>query len=64
MVRLNAKKNLALQCAVGSENQPDEEVAENLLAVYNTVMKALPQEKNNIKNVMLKLTMSKPVKVA
>lgn len=64
LVRLNAKKNLALQCAVGSEKQPDEEVAENLLAVYNTVMKALPQEKNNIKNVMLKLTMSKPVKVA
>jgi len=31
--------------------------------VYNTAVKQLPNENQNIKNVALKLTMSKPVKV-
>ncbi len=62
-VRLSAKKGINLQCLVGKEDQPDEQVITNILNVYNSVLKELPQESQNIKNVQLKLTMGKPVKI-
>src|SRR3989344_4546063 len=62
-VRCQAKKALNLQCMIGKENQADEEITENILAVYYAALKQLPNETQNVKNVALKLTMSKPVKV-
>ncbi len=62
-VRLVAKKGTNLQCMVGKENQPEKEVIDNILTVYQTVLKHLPNEVQNIKNVVLKLTMSKTVKI-
>ncbi|MBR9683324.1 hypothetical protein GOV03_02180 [Candidatus Woesearchaeota archaeon] len=62
-VRLSAKKGTNLQCLVGKEDQPDEQVIENILLVYNSTLKKIPQERNNIKNIQLKLTMSKPLKL-
>lgn len=62
-IKLSAKKGTNLQCLIGKENQPDEEIIDNALIVYNSTLKQLPQEKYNIKNVQLKLTMSKPVKI-
>ncbi|HLC88729.1 MAG TPA: hypothetical protein VJG49_01710 [Candidatus Nanoarchaeia archaeon] len=62
-VRLQAKKGANLQCLVGKESQPENEIIDNLLTVYQAVLKQLPNEEQNIKNVNLKLTMSKPVKV-
>ena len=38
-------------------------LAENASVIYNAVLNALPKKKDNIKNVMLKLTMSKPIKI-
>ena len=62
-VRCSAKKALNLQCPVGKESQPDQEIIDNILAVYTTALKQLPNDTQNVKNVTLKLTMSKPVKV-
>lgn len=62
-IRLSAKKGLNLQCLVGKEDQPEEEIIDNILTVYQTALKQLPEEKQNIKNVSLKLTMSKPVRI-
>ncbi|MEW5896308.1 MAG: 50S ribosomal protein L1 [Nanoarchaeota archaeon] len=62
-VYLCAKKGINLQCMVGKENQPDEEVIDNILTVYQATLKQLPSEIQNIKNVTLKLTMGKPVKI-
>jgi len=62
-VRLTAKKATNLQCLIGKEDQSDEQIVENILAVYNKVTKKLPQEKHNLKSLQLKLTMSKPVKI-
>lgn len=62
-VKLIAKKASNLQCLLGKETQPDEQIINNLLAVYQALLKQLPQEKHNIKNVQLKLTMSKPIKI-
>jgi len=62
-IKLTAKKATNLQYLVGKEDQPDEQVIESILAVYNATLKQLPQEKHNIKNIQLKLTMTKPVKI-
>jgi len=62
-VRLQAKKGLNLQCIVGKEDQPEEQIIDNILTAYNAVVKHLPNELQNIKNVTLKLSMGKPVKV-
>lgn len=62
-VRLTAKKGLNLQGKVGKENQPREEIMENILAIYHATLKQLPDEKQNIKNIILKKTMGKPVKI-
>ena len=62
-VRLQAKKATNMQCMVGKDTQPDDEIAANVLSVYNAVVKQLPNEMQNVKNIALKLTMSKPVKL-
>lgn len=48
---------------VGREDMKDEEIIENVLAIYDVVMTSLPQKKQNIKNVYIKLTMGTPIKV-
>jgi len=62
-VHLTAKKGMNLQCLVGREDQPEHEIIDNILAVYNTVLKNLPNEEQNIKNVQLKVTMGQPIKI-
>ncbi|MBS3116517.1 hypothetical protein J4421_02875 [Candidatus Woesearchaeota archaeon] len=62
-VHLQTKKGTNLQCLVGKQDQSDEQVIDNILAVYQAVIKTLPNEQQNIKNVTVKFTMSKPVKI-
>lgn len=62
-VRLSAKKGTNFQCIVGRQDQSVEQITENILTVYNTAAKQLPNEAQNIKSVLLKTTMGKPVKV-
>ena len=60
-VRVETKNEPTLKLRVGIESMKDEEIIENIHAVYNAVLHMLPQEKDNIKRVILKLTMGKPV---
>lgn len=62
-VRVTPKKSPVLQCAVGTEDMNLEQVADNAMAVFNTVLPLLPNEKHSIKDVYFKLTMGKPVKL-
>jgi large subunit ribosomal protein L1 len=62
-VRIRLTNTPVIQVRVGSESMPDEEVGKNIDAVYNFVRDRLPKGKNNIKNVMVKLTMGRPVKL-
>ncbi|MFA5125885.1 MAG: hypothetical protein WC462_02695 [archaeon] len=48
---------------IGREGMKDEDMVENMMAVFESVMNALPQKKQNIKNAYIKFTMSAPVKV-
>lgn len=63
MVMINLKETPVISARVGAEKMSDEDVAANIQAVYNFVRDRLPKGKNNIKSMMVKLTMGKPVKV-
>jgi len=54
-------KELSIKLAVGKENMSDAEINENITTVYNALMASITRE--NIKSMMIKLTMSKPVEV-
>ncbi|MBS3113176.1 50S ribosomal protein L1 [Candidatus Woesearchaeota archaeon] len=57
------KKSLVLQVLVGTETMKDEEIADNIITYYNTVIGQLPNDINNLKSVYLKLTMGSIVKI-
>lgn len=61
-INLKAKEP-SLKASIGKESMKDEELAENAEAVYNAVVNALPNKRENVKNVMIKFTMSKPIKL-
>ncbi|MDD4251399.1 MAG: hypothetical protein PHX27_04375 [Candidatus ainarchaeum sp.] len=48
---------------VGREGMDDKLVVQNMLAIYKTVLESLPQKKQNIKNVYVKLSMGAPVRL-
>ncbi|MBU4502473.1 MAG: hypothetical protein KKA79_07790, partial [Nanoarchaeota archaeon] len=60
-VKLQTKNEQAIKCSVGTEDMTDEQIQENILAIYNALVSVLPKEIQNIKNVMLKLTMGSPI---
>jgi len=62
-VKLQAKVAPLIQCAVGMEDQNEDEIIDNILTIYNTITHVLPQESQNIASVYLKLTMGKPVRL-
>jgi len=62
-IKLSAKLQPSIKAMVGKEDAPDEQIAENMMTIYTNVLHKLPQETYNIKSVLLKLTMSPPVKI-
>jgi len=62
-VKISAKTIPMIQCAVGREDMKDEDVTDNIWTIYDSLVHHLVSGKDNIRNVMLKLTMSKPVKL-
>ena len=62
-VRVIAKTSLSIKLSVGLETQDPKEIVENIVAVYNELLHHVPQGKHNVKSMLIKLTMGKPVKV-
>ncbi len=62
-IRVLSKNSPLVQCSVGSEDMKLDDVSENAMLVYNTIVHALPNEKHNVKDIYIKLTMGKPVKI-
>ena len=62
-VRVRIKDAPVIQVPVGKESMSDEQIAENVEEVLKHLQTRLPKGKTNIGEVLLKLTMSKPVKV-
>jgi len=62
-VRIRIKDAPVIQCAVGTESMKDEEIEANVIKILKFLEEKLPKGKANIKNVIIKLTMGKPIKV-
>jgi large subunit ribosomal protein L1 len=61
-VKIKVKEPSIKLCA-GKQSMKDEEITENILTLYNSILNALPKNKDNIKNVKIKFTMTKPRKI-
>ncbi len=56
-------KESSIKLPVGKQSMKDSELIENILAIYNSVVNAMPKQKENIKNIEIKFTMTKPLKI-
>jgi large subunit ribosomal protein L1 len=63
-LKVSAKKVPVIQLRVGTEEMPPEHVADNIMFIYDQLIHHLPGEKDNVKAIYLKYTMSKPLKLA
>lgn len=56
-------KEASLKVSIGKEDLKDEEIAENAITVYKAVFNALPRQKENLKSVLIRFTMTKSIKI-
>jgi large subunit ribosomal protein L1 len=64
MVRVRMREQPVLQCRVGTENMTDDKLVENIQAVVSRIEQKLERGFKNIGEILLKATMSKPVKIS
>jgi len=62
-IAIRVERNPVVHLMVGKEDMKDDDIVDNIIIAYNTIVHSLPKEKNNMKNVLLKFTMSKPIKL-
>lgn len=48
---------------VGKESFENEQIADNIMVVYNAILEIVPGKEANIKSVLVKTTMGKPIKI-
>lgn len=56
-------KEASIKTSIGNEKMKQEELIDNIKSAYDGIINALPKKKDNIRSIMIKLTMSKPLKV-
>lgn len=61
-VKIKAKE-ASIKLPIGKQSMKDSEIIENVISVYNAILKVLPKEIDNVKNIELKFTMSAPKKI-
>lgn len=61
-VRVKVKEP-SIKVPIAKESFKDEDIVKNALALYHKVIETLPRKKDNLRNVKIKFTMSKPVGV-
>jgi large subunit ribosomal protein L1 len=62
VVKVRAKEP-SVKIAIGKASLTEEQIAENASIVYNKIFAVLPKKNDNLKSVLIKFTMGKPVKV-
>ena len=61
-IKVRTRASLSVSCKIGDITMEDNDLAINAHAVLNTIEKKLPNGEKNIKRIMVKTTMGKPVK--
>ena len=63
-IRIRSKNQLNVSAKIGDEKMDDSQLVSNAAAIIAAVEKKLPQGEKNIRNAMVKFTMSKVAKLA
>ncbi len=61
-IKVRTRASLSMACKIGDESMEDADLAVNAHAVLSAVEKKLPNGERNIKRIMIKTTMGKPLK--
>ena len=61
-IRVRTRASLSISCKIGDETMSDEDLAVNAHAVLGAIERKLPNGEKNVKRVMVKTTMGRPVK--
>ncbi|MGC9309298.1 MAG: 50S ribosomal protein L1 [Candidatus Nanoarchaeia archaeon] len=62
VVKLRPREK-SIKIGIGKEDMDDKKIEENVNSIISAVESKLPKGKENIKNILIKLTMSKPVRL-
>ena len=60
LTKIKVSKNPVINCKIGNENTPDQDLIKNAEYVIDHLIQKLPQGKSNIKKVLIRTTMGKP----
>ncbi|MCD6476771.1 MAG: 50S ribosomal protein L1 [Candidatus Aenigmarchaeota archaeon] len=63
IIKVEVKKSPVVSVPVGTEDMDDQKILENIVAVINTLSNIMPRGKDQIKNIIIKSTMGKPIKL-
>tara|TARA_B100001142_G_scaffold107762_1_gene109662 strand:+ start:19 stop:681 length:663 start_codon:yes stop_codon:yes gene_type:complete len=61
-IKVRTRASLSISCKVGDESMEDSDLAINAFTVLSAIEKKLPNGEKNIRKVLIKTTMGKPVK--
>ena len=61
-IKVRTRASLSISCKIGDESMEDTDLAINAHTVLSVIEKKLPNGEKNIKKIMMKTTMGKPVK--
>lgn len=60
-VRIRSRGQFSLSAKIGDEGMPDDKIAENAVALLNSLKDKLPLGEKSIKKIVIKTTMGRPV---
>jgi large subunit ribosomal protein L1 len=61
-IKVRARSTLSMSCKIGDESMGDADLAVNAHAILSAVEKKLPNGEKNLKRIIVKTTMGKPIK--
>ncbi len=61
-IKIRVKEG-SVKIAVGKTDMKDEQIIENIQSIYQGLVSALPTKRDNVRNVLVKFTMTKPIEV-
>lgn len=61
-IKVRARATLAMSCKIGDESMENTDLSINAHAVLSAVEKKLPNGEKNLKRIIIKTTMGKPIK--
>lgn len=62
-VRIRNRNEAIMKVSLGKEKFENDMLVENAIAAYESILHVLPNGEANVKDVLVKFTMSKPVKI-